>query len=528
VQRLREPAALAALGALQTLAFVHTWAWALPVAAAALLVWRLNQAAPGRAALLAWAYGTGWLCAGVWWLFISMYRYGGLPAWMAALAVLALAAALSLYLAAAGAAYARWRRGQALPDACLFALVWMLAEWARGVLFTGFPWVAAGYAQVDGPLAALAPWVGVYGIGAAVGLAAGLLGNLGEIRPGRRWLGSAAVACIVLGPAALPGAGVADFTEPTGTLQVRLLQPNVPQDEKFAEALLPRTLAWVASELMREPDAAAPPDLVVAPETAVPLLPGQLDDTAPGYWAALQQHFRAAGPDGRARAALVGVPLGDFAAGYTNSVAGLSSWPQPGLPEREDYRYDKWHLVPFGEFIPPGFRWFTRMMNIPLGDFARGVRNPPSFHVGAERVAPNICYEDLFGEELARRFVDAASAPTVLANLSNIGWFGQTVAVPQHLHISRMRSLELQRPMLRATNTGATAVIDHRGRVRALLPSHSEGVLQAGVTGRRGTTPYAAWAGRLDLWPVLALGLAGVALLARGAPGRGPRRQGRP
>jgi apolipoprotein N-acyltransferase len=516
---LVEALALAGLGALQTLAFVHTDAWMLPIAAAALLVWRLNGAGPGRAAVLGWAYGTGWLCAGVWWLFISMHFYGGLPAWMAALAVFALAAALSLYLAAAAAVYARWRRGRVGPDALLFACLWLLAEWARGVLFTGFPWVAAGYAQVDSPLAALAPWVGVYGMGFAVALAAGLLGGLGSlggrlVHIRRGALGLAVVALLLL-PWLLPRGAVLDFTRPAGSLQVRLLQPNVPQDEKFAAERLPQTLSWVARNLIHQPPGARTPDLVVAPETAVPLLPEQLQDMAPGYWEALQQHFRSPGPDGRPRAALVGVPLGGFDSGYTNSVAGLSAQPQPGVADGADYRYDKWHLVPFGEFIPTGFRWFTRMMNIPLGDFARGVPNPPSFAVGTQRVAPNICYEDLFGEELARRFVDAATAPTVLANVSNIGWFGQTMAVPQHLHISRLRSLELQRPMLRATNTGATALIDHRGRVQALLPPHTEGVLEGEVLGREGTTPYAAWAGRWDLWPLLALALAGVGLLAR-------------
>src|SRR5205814_7113342 len=112
---------------------------------------------------------------------------------------------------------------------------------------------------------------------------------------------------------------------------------------------------------------------------------------------------------------------------------------------------DKLHLVPFGEFIPFGFRWFTDAMGIPLGDFERGVANPPSFGVRGQWVAPNICYEDLFGEELARRFVDPALAPTVFANFSNIGWFGDTEAIPQHLNISRLRTLEFERPMLRAT-----------------------------------------------------------------------------
>ncbi len=168
-------------------------------------------------------------------------------------------------------------------------------------------------------------------------------------------------------------------------------------------------------------------------------------------------------------------------------------------------------------------------MNIPLGDFNRGPLTAPSFAFAGERVAPNICYEDLFGEDLAARFVPEAVAPTILANISNIGWFGQTIAVPQHLNISRLRSLELQRPMLRATNTGATAVIDHRGVVTASLPPFRRGLLDARVEGRDGLTPFAQWAGRFGLWPLWALGL-GVLLALRGRAGRpkAPRDARRP
>jgi len=495
----------AALGALQTLAFVHTAAWVLPIATLALLVWRLDAAPPRRAALLGWLYGTAWLAAGTWWLFVSMHRYGGLPAPLAAAAVAALSAALSLYLALAAALYARWRRGGGF-DAALFAALWLLAELARGVLFTGFPWVAAGYSQVDSPLAALAPWVGVYGIGAAMALAAAGTVQLLRSR-GRRWLAATAAAAGV----ALAQVAPSDFTTPAGSMEVALLQTNVAQDEKFATEHLPANLAWVHRELLR---ATAP--LVVAPETAVPLLPEQLRDFAPGYWEQLQAHFAVPG-----RAALVGVPLGDLDTGYTNSVAGLSA-----AHAAQPHRYDKWHLVPFGEFIPPGFRWFTNLMNIPLGDFARGVTHPPPFEALGQRFGPNICYEDLFGEELARRFTDAGRAPTALVNLSNIGWFGQTIAVEQHLNISRLRSLELQRPMLRATNTGATAVIDHRGTVSALLPPHTRGVLVARFEGREGLTPYARWASRLALWP-LVLAAAAVVLAALLAARRGPPPAGR-
>jgi apolipoprotein N-acyltransferase len=526
-RRLAEPALLAAAGAVQTLAFVHTQhAW-LPVATLALLVWRLNAATPGRAAWLAWCYGTAWLTAGTWWLFISLYRYGGLPAWMAVAAVLALAAALSLYLAVAGALYARGRRGRALPDVFLFAALWLLAEWARTVIFTGFPWVVSGYAQVDSVLAAWAPWVGVLGMGALAALVAAALGHLLPAPGAPRLPGSTStpdtlstpgrpprmVLALLITAVLLPGVfGPVSFTQPAGELSVRLLQTNVAQDEKFAAEHLPETLSWVAQKLI-DAGNPAPAALSVAPETAVPLLPAQLADFAPGYWEQLRARFAAPGPS--QDAALVGVPLGDFDSGYTNSVIGLGSEPQLDIRADGLYRYDKLHLVPFGEFVPTGFRWFTAMMNIPLGDFARGVRNPPSFQVAGQRVAPNICYEDLFGEELAARFIDPALAPTVLANVSNIGWFGNTVAIPQHLAISRLRSLEFQRPMLRATNTGATAVVSHTGEVTAQLPPHTRGVLAAQVQGRSGTTPFAWWAARWSHWPWLVLGLSGALLLGR-------------
>jgi apolipoprotein N-acyltransferase len=292
--------------------------------------------------------------------------------------------------------------------------------------------------------------------------------------------------------------GTREFSTPSGELSVSLLQGNVPQDEKFAMQHVPQALAWVAQTLE-----GARGELVVAPETAVPLLPEQLVELVPDYWPAIRARF-----ENSPQAALIGVPLGDYQSGYTNSVVGLSAASRGGTV----YRYDKVHLVPFGEFIPTGFRWFIELMNIPLGDFARGPQNAPSFSVGRERIAPNICYEDLFGAELAQRFIDPASAPTIFANVSNIGWFGDTIAVDQHLNISRMRTLEFQRPMLRATNTGATAIIDHRARVLAQLPPFTQGVLDGKVQGREGLTPFAWWSARFGLWPWLLLAGLVIAL----------------
>ena len=492
---------VAVLGAVQTLPFVHTGWWLLQLLCITVLAQRVLVASVRRAGALGLAFGTAWLVAGVWWMFISLHRYGNLPAWMAALAVLALSLALSLYLALAMAAVARWRSGSLLRDTVCFSGAWLLAELARTWLFTGFPWLASGYGQIDSPLTVLAPWVGVLGIGAALAAIAALWSQAAS----HRVAAAASVAALALAAWTEPPS----FSRPGATLNVSLLQTNVPQDEKFVIEQLPNTLRALMADL-----ATARGQLVIAPETAVPLLPSQLEEVAPGYMTALLERFGEPG-----RAAIIGLPLGDYDRGYSNSVVGLTNGPSGQAP----YRYDKQHLVPFGEFIPPGFRWFTTLLNIPLGDFMRGVRSPPSFAFAGERIAPTICYEDLYGDELALRFADEANAPTLFANLSNIGWFGDTIAIAQHLNISRMRTLEFQRPMLRATNTGATAIIDQRGHVVASLPPFTRGVLEGQVQGHAGLTPYAWWASRAQLWPYLVLGALGClwsALRGRASPRR--------
>lgn len=473
--------------------------WWLQVLSLALFAALLQRTPDWRAAArLGWVFATAWLAATFWWLFISMHVYGGLAAPLAGMAVLLLAGFLALYYALAAGL---WRAGAAQRpgrDAALFSGLWLGAELLRGTLFTGFPWGAGGYAHVDGPLAALAPWVGVYGIGAVAAWLAFLLAQLAQqpARGSRRYwiavLASAGLlaACNVQTRLASPA--------PAGpSLRVALLQGNIPQDEKFEGGTgVPVALEWYGKRL-RDADA----QLVVAPETAIPLLPVQLPE---GYLEAVRDTF-ARGD----RAALVGAPLGNYDDGYTNSVLGFA----PGAPP---YRYHKHHLVPFGEFIPPLFKWFTRMMNIPLGDFERGALQQAPLEWQGQRLAPNICYEDLFGEELGARFADPAQAPTIFVNLSNIAWFGDTVAIDQHLQISRMRALEFERPMIRATNTGATVIIDRFGRVTAALPRLTRDVLVGNVEGGTALTPFARWVSRAGLWPLWALAFAAAVLAWRG------------
>lgn len=449
--------------------------------------------APYRQA--AWSGGvfaTTWLAGSFWWLYVSMHDVGGLPAPLAALAVCALAGALALYYAAASAAWLVLARGALVqkPGAVsvLFAALWTLAELMRGRWLTGFPWGAGGYAHVDGVLSVWAPWVGVYGMGAlAAWLAMRLALSGWRLRALKPLLGLGLVSwgLQVWGPS---------FTTSAGVGQVALLQANISQSAKFDPTSGIRdALQWYDAQLRANQQ-----PLVVAPETAIPLLPRHLPE---GYWSGLQAHFAQPGRP----VALVGVPLDSLDEGYSNSVVALG--PQGAAP----YRYDKSHLVPFGEFMPPGFAWFIRMMNIPLGDFKSGGWNQASLAWQGQRLAPNVCYEDLFGEELAIRFKDPATAPTALVNVSNIAWFGDTLAVDQHLSISRLRAMELGRPMLRATNTGATAIIDHQGRVTHQLPRFTRGSLTGSFEGRHGLTPFARWASAWGLAPLWALCCAVVA-----------------
>ena len=526
----------------------------LQVVAMAVLVALLQAApTPRRAGGLGWVFGTAWLGGTFWWLFISMHTYGGLAAPLAAAAVLALAAALALLVAAIAMLFRRCALAQntwaaIARNALLWAALWTLIELARGEWFTGFPWGAVGYAHVDS-LAWAAPWVGVYGMGAlAAGLSAWLAGVLGtpagcaagdppaqpvadasspSRRPGRLAVVLAVAgmpALLALGPAL--HASLPDFTRPhgDGELPLVLLQGNIAQNEKFETGTgVPKALAWYGQRLAGEDTPVPAGALVVAPETALPLLPGQMGEP---YWRDLLTAV-AAGQ----HAVLVGLPLGDFEQGYANAAWGIrpeqATWALRTLdaaqgdlgtldsrPPHPVYRYEKHHLVPFGEFIPPLFRWFVRLMNIPLGDFNRGALGQATFDWQGQRIAPNICYEDLFGEELAQSFARADTAPTVLVNLSNLAWFGNSVVLDQHLHISRLRALELGRPMVRATNTGATVAINHRGQVTHVQPRHTAGALVASVEGRSGLTPYARWAAAWSLWPLWALALAVVAGLA--------------
>jgi apolipoprotein N-acyltransferase len=379
----------------------------------------------------------------------------------------------------------------------------------RATLFTGFPWIATGYAHVEGPLAGFAPVGGVHLVStAAAAVAAGLALALADadLHGPRRagWHCWPMAALLLIAGSLL---GWKNWTTPHGQpITVRLAQGNVPQDVKFASNHL-ATQFRLYDRLAREARA----DLIALPETAYPV---PMTEWPEGYLGELAQFAR----DNRSTL-ITGVPLVDvdlakpLGGDWYNSAIAIdgampAATPADDTPAQPPFaRYHKAHLVPFGEFVPFGFRWFVDAMNMPLGDFTRGDPAQAPFTVAGQRVAVNICYEDMFGDEIAQslRRPDAA---TILLNLSNIGWFGDTIALPQHLLGSRMRALESGRPMLRSTNTGVTAIIDQRGNVVSQLAPFTLGTLAGSVQGFTGSTPYV----RFGNAPFLMLAAAGLLL----------------
>lgn len=474
-------AALAALaaGLLQTAAFAPTGAWWAQILALALLFGLVARATPRRAALCGGLFGFAWLGAGLWWLHISMHQFGGVPWLAAALAVALLAAFLGAYYALALGLVARWiapGRWRLLA----LAPAWLLAELARASWFSGFPWIASGYAHTLGPLAGWAPWVGVYGISALAALAAAGLVLLRE----RAWALAAPALLLPLAGPLLPQ----DFTSSSGRIALSLVQPSIPQDQKFDPERFAANLETLAGLIESARGRA-----VITPESVVPLPLVELDRATLA---------RLSRPE---RPALLGSFLGNADEGFVNSVVVLGG----------DYHYGKRHLLPFGEFIPPGFGWFVRAMSIPLDDQARGDHQRP-WQIAGQRLRPLICYEDLFGEDIVASAVGPEAA-TIFVNVSNLAWFGTVMVQDQHLQFSQMRALEFQRPVVRATNTGATAAVDHHGRVTARLPALQRAVLEVEVEGRNGSTPYARWLAALGLWPLWALALLALLGLRRAA-----------
>lgn len=448
---------------------------------------------PREAARRGFLFGVAAFATGTWWLYISVRLVGGTPLPVAWLLLGGLVAIMAVHIAAAGWLVARLRAGSAVAANLLLAPgAWLLAEWLRGWILTGFPWISIGYGQIDGPLAAWAPVGGVYAVTLVAALLAGCLATLGRGNRRERLAALLIAAVLVLATFTVARQSwVAPAGEP---LRVSLVQGAVPQLLKWAPGERRATM-----DLYRDMTAGLAGDLVVWPEAAVPAP----DDLVGGYLDDLRAMARERGFQ-----LLVGILTHDPDTDeYRNSLLALGEVAGA---------YHKRHLVPFGEFfpVPDAVRRWMRMMNLPYADLARGPRRQEPLVARGVALAPTICYEDAYGAEQLG-FLPSAG---LLVNVSNDAWFGDTIAPHQHLQMARMRALETGRWMARSTNTGITAFIDERGELRATAPSFQPFVLSGSVQPMAGATPYV----RTGNLPVLLV--AALAVIVAGARQQGRRR----
>ena len=464
----------------------------LVVPALALLFYQWSRDTPRVACLRGALFGIGLFGAGVSWVYVSIHTYGNVPVVLSGLIALLLILVMAAFPALAGYLARRCCPG---PGAVVMVLAmpsaWLLSEWLRGWLLSGFPWLNLGASQIDGPLAGYLALTGEYGVTWLLACTAGVFAAVLR-QPGRFVLLLVPVLLWVAGELL----GRVAWTVPRGApLRVAVVQGNVAQDQKW----LPENLESTLQRYLDMTFDGEPSDLYLWPETAIPAFYDQVDEVfIPALTARLEE---------RGAALLTGIPVLDREHWrYYNSVISLADEP---------HFYYKQHLVPFGEYVPlrPLLGFIVDKLVPMNGDFSRGGPDQPLLQAGDLPVGATICFEVVFSRLIAAQ----ARAAALLVNVSNDGWFGDSLAPHQHLEIARVRARETGRAMLRATNTGISAIIDPQGNIAARSRQFEQAVVRGTVTPSQGNTPFVL----LGNWPVLMVAL--VALMVARLAGRRAR-----
>ncbi|MCD8340344.1 MAG: apolipoprotein N-acyltransferase [Burkholderiales bacterium] len=458
-----------------------------------LLLWYASNTKVAIA--IGFAFGLGWFCTAISWIFVSIHTYGHLSIFLAGLGTFIFAAVLSSIPLAFGlcSAYAKkYSSHQFIFFVFALPALWGILEWLRSWIFTGFPWAAGAYAHLENPFAGYAPLIGSDGINYLNALVAGLLCLClleGREKQRLKAIGSLAIAIAIV----IAGAGLKtiSWSEPGERLNFRLLQGGVDQNDKFTALGLEMGYSFYLKGI--NTPGLSKGTIVILPETVLPFPVFEKPDSAEQAFVRLSQKYD------------VPIIFGGFALNLKRQIANAA---MVILPNGTHQTYLKKHLVPFGEMVPWGFRWFIDMLKIPMVDLEPGSSLQDMFVFNGIKVIPTLCYEDLFPAEI-REWWEKGESPGIIVNLSNLAWFGDSLALPQHLGISRMRAMEFSRPVVRASNTGATAVINVKGEVTAELPFIKPGILDATATVAHGEpTPFAKYGSiPILIWMLLVLGV---------------------
>ena len=479
-------------GAVGTLAFSPFDYWPLMIASVAALFVLLNQTSSTKAAAVrSLFYGLGLYGAGASWVYVSIHQFGDAPIVLAIFLTVLFVLALSLaFFVPIGYLYSRLSTAQSSSSSSwrkvlVFAGLWVLGEWLRSWLLTGFPWLLSGYSLLDTPFSGLAPVTGVYGLTLLVALLGALTGALSvsskdQTKP---LLGVAAcVALLAAGSFALKGFEwtTSDTEKP---LSFSAVQGNISQDLKWEPGHLDKTIQkyWNLSEDEWQKD------LVFWPENAIPTF----YQNVPGLMGQMETQARQTDT-----ALILGMPWYEGQEGnrsiYYNSLVGLGE---------ANGHYFKQKLVPFGEFVPleSMIRGIISFFDLPMSSFSAGSPEQMGLSIQGKPVAAYICYEVVYPDFAARE----AIGKDILLTVSNDTWFGTSIGPEQHFQMVRMRSLETGRYQLRVTNDGITALIDPFGHVISSIPRYQAGVLEGEIPGMTGRTPFMDFGS----WPVLILAL---------------------
>ncbi len=452
-------------------------AWPSTLLSIAALLYLMHRKSQQSAFFIGWLYGVGLFGAGVSWVYVSIQVHGQAPPLLAgtltALFCLGLATLTGLQMAL----YRRCSRGRKTPSSLLFAAIWVLFEWLRSWLFTGFPWLYAGYIALDTPAAGWAPVVGVYGLSFLI---AGLSAAIGSLALNNastlRKKGAEASIWVIIILTGMPLSAVSWTQDRSAPLTVAIYQPNIPLEKKWDRRYF-RAIQQQYTDNSRTYFKNT--DLVLWPESALPTYSDRIED----YLGLISTEATETGTT-----LITGIPTRDAQGGY-NSIIAL------GLGAGE---YRKQKLVPFGEYVPfeENLRGLIQFFDLPMSNFIPGPNVPPILSAGPLKVASFICYEIVYPDFVWQGARDAA----LLVTVSNDSWFGHSIGPLQHLQMARFRALETGRPLLRGTNNGVSAIIDHKGDLLVATPQFEEVVITGEVQPKTGLTPL-MWLGST---PILA------------------------